>query len=642
MALARSARASRRASSPRPSRCPLAAQPTSVAANLADLSLEQLGNIVVTSVSRREEPLAEAPASIYVITAEDIRRSGATSLPEALRLAPNLQVARADANQYAISARGFNNVLANKLLVLIDGRTVYTPLFSGVFWEAQDVMLEDIERIEVISGPGGDAVGRERGQRRHQHHHAAARARRRARSSPAAPATARRAAPRATAATLPSGGHYRVYAQVLSTATNSRARERRARSRDASQRGQAGFRADWAGAGRQRSRCRATPTAATIDQAPSSARSPARTCSAAGRASSTTARASRVQAYYDRTDRDHPQLVRGAARHVRPRGAARLHALGRARAPVGRRLSPRARPRRELAPRRRSCPPDSDARAGPTSSCRTRSRCATTVDLTLGAKVEHNAYTGAECLPSVRLAWQPTPTQHAVGGAVARGARAVAHRPRVLRPRRAAVRARRHRHFESEVANVLELGYRAQPTPALSYSVTRLPPRLRAAAQRRHRRPAAPMFANDDRGHARRGVEAWGTLARAADAGGCPAGVVALHERLAGRARRRRPRRLGRARQRSRRAVAAALDARPRAANQELDVVGAPRRRAAEPDGAGLHRGRRAARLARDAAARAVARRPEPARPAPRRMGQPAPREFERSVFAASVSTGRP
>src|SRR5258708_534011 len=109
------------------------------ASDLADLTLEQLTRITVTSASRREEKLIEAPASIFVITAEDIRRSGATTIPEVLRLAPNLHVARADNNQYAISARGFNNVLANKMLVLIDGRTVYTPLFSGVFWEAQDV-----------------------------------------------------------------------------------------------------------------------------------------------------------------------------------------------------------------------------------------------------------------------------------------------------------------------------------------------------------------------------------------------------------------------------------------------------------------------------------------------------------------------
>src|SRR6187397_2684613 len=130
-----------------------------IAANLADMSLEQLANVVVTSVSRRGERLSDAAASIYVISSEDIRRSGAVTLPEVLRLAPNLQVARADANQWAITARGFNSVLANKMLVLVDGRTVYSPLFSGTFWEVQDILLDDIERIEVVSGPGGASWG---------------------------------------------------------------------------------------------------------------------------------------------------------------------------------------------------------------------------------------------------------------------------------------------------------------------------------------------------------------------------------------------------------------------------------------------------------------------------------------------------
>src|SRR5688572_24667532 len=126
---------------------------------LAELSLEELANLEVTSVSRLPESLADAPAAIYVITRDDIRRSGAVWLPEALRLAPNLQVARIDSSQYAISARGFNNAIANKLLVLVDGRTIYTPLFSGVFWDQQDLLLEDIERIEVISGPGATLWG---------------------------------------------------------------------------------------------------------------------------------------------------------------------------------------------------------------------------------------------------------------------------------------------------------------------------------------------------------------------------------------------------------------------------------------------------------------------------------------------------
>ncbi len=128
-------------------------------ASLTQLSIEDLANIEITSVSKRPQTLRSAAASVYVITGEDIRRSGANSIPEMLRLAPNLQVARVDASQYAISARGFNSTTANKLLVLIDGRSVYTPLFSGVFWDVQDLPPEDIDRIEVISGPGGTLWG---------------------------------------------------------------------------------------------------------------------------------------------------------------------------------------------------------------------------------------------------------------------------------------------------------------------------------------------------------------------------------------------------------------------------------------------------------------------------------------------------
>ncbi len=126
---------------------------------LKQLSIEELMSIEVTSVSRRPEPLSTTASAIQIITADDIRRSGATSLPEALRLATNLQVAQVNASQWAVSARGFNNVLANKLLVLIDGRTVYTPLYAGVFWDVQNVPLETVDRIEVVSGPGGTLWG---------------------------------------------------------------------------------------------------------------------------------------------------------------------------------------------------------------------------------------------------------------------------------------------------------------------------------------------------------------------------------------------------------------------------------------------------------------------------------------------------
>src|SRR5216117_2418361 len=126
---------------------------------LKKLSIEQLMNLQVTSVSKRPERLSQTASAIQVITQEDIRRSGAASLAEALRLAANLQVAQIDSRQWAISARGFNGTTANKLLVLIDGRTVYTPLFSGVFWDVQEVPLQDIDRIEVISGPGATLWG---------------------------------------------------------------------------------------------------------------------------------------------------------------------------------------------------------------------------------------------------------------------------------------------------------------------------------------------------------------------------------------------------------------------------------------------------------------------------------------------------
>lgn len=138
---------------------PALAQNRSTASSLADLSLEQLMDLEITSVSKKEERFFDAPAAVYVLTNEDIRRSGATSIPEALRMVPGLEVAQIDANKWAISARGFNDQFANKLLVLIDGRSVYTPFFAGVYWDVQDVMLEDIDRIEVIRGPGATLWG---------------------------------------------------------------------------------------------------------------------------------------------------------------------------------------------------------------------------------------------------------------------------------------------------------------------------------------------------------------------------------------------------------------------------------------------------------------------------------------------------
>src|SRR5581483_11461618 len=127
--------------------------------NLKQLTLEQLMDVEITSVAKKEQRVGDTAAAIFVITQEDIRRSGATSIPEALRLAPGVTVSRINSNQWAIGVRGFGTELSRSVLVLIDGRSVYTPLFAGVYWDVQDTMLEDIDRIEVIRGPGGTIWG---------------------------------------------------------------------------------------------------------------------------------------------------------------------------------------------------------------------------------------------------------------------------------------------------------------------------------------------------------------------------------------------------------------------------------------------------------------------------------------------------
>lgn len=138
---------------------PVVAFGDDVRRDLTELSIEELMNVEVTLAARKPRKLSQTAAAIFVITREDIRRSGATSLPEILRMTPGMNVARIDSSKWAVSTRGFNGRYADKLLVLIDGRSVYTPIFSGVFWESQDVFLEDVDRIEIIRGPGASLWG---------------------------------------------------------------------------------------------------------------------------------------------------------------------------------------------------------------------------------------------------------------------------------------------------------------------------------------------------------------------------------------------------------------------------------------------------------------------------------------------------
>src|SRR5580765_6056093 len=134
----------------------LAQKPTH---ELSQMSIEDLMNIEITSASRKEQRAADAAAAVFVITHDDIRRSGMTTIPDLLRLAPGVQVAQINSNKWAVSVRRFNALYANKLLVLVDGRSIYNRIFSGVLWNTEDLMLDDIDRIEVIRGPGAAMWG---------------------------------------------------------------------------------------------------------------------------------------------------------------------------------------------------------------------------------------------------------------------------------------------------------------------------------------------------------------------------------------------------------------------------------------------------------------------------------------------------
>jgi iron complex outermembrane receptor protein len=477
-----------------------------VAANLADLSLEQLGNIEVTSVSRRSERLADAASSIFVISADDIRRSGATTLPEALRLAPNLQVARADANQYAISARGYNSVLTNKMLVLIDGRTVYSPLFSGVFWEVQDVMLEDVERIEVISGPGGTLWG---SNAVNGVINITTRSARDTQGSLLAAGIGNQQTGAALrhGGTLGAEGHYRIYGKFGDQDATQRANG--VPIGDSSDRSQLGFRADWGG-GAQTLTLQGDAYRANIDQLPTVRKLTGYNLLGRWNRRYSEDSELRVQAYYDRVERDQPGSIRETLdtydvelQHGFKLGAAHKLLWG-----GGYRYAP---DRTQAVSAALAFVPASQAQRRANVFVQDEITVHPRLSLTLGLKLERNEYTGVEALPSARLAWK-VKEGHLLWGALSRSVRAPSRIDRELvapaNPPYTALAG--GPNFISEVANVAEIGYRAQISPLFSFSASlyhREFDRLRSTDPS----PAGPVFVNKIAGRTD-GLEMWGTL----------------------------------------------------------------------------------------------------------------------------------
>ncbi len=437
--------------------------------DLKKLSLDELQAIEVTSVSRRPEKLSETASAIQVITSEDIRRAGATSLPEALRLASNLQVAQVDSRQWAISARGFNSSSGNKLLVLIDRRVVYSPLHSGVFWDAQDTLLEDIDRIEVISGPGATLWGSNavngvinittKG----------------AKDTQGVLVTAGGGSELHGVTGMRYGGtvgdavRFRAYGKYFDRGTSALPNGYQAT--DAWHTGQGGIRVDWDASPDNRFTLQSDLYDGRIAQ-PSSSDVGIGGGNVLGRWSRTLSSASdlSLQLYYDRTHRNIPGSFLEDVNTYDADFQHRVRVAGRHDIVWGlgyRVISDNVGNSAVLA-----FLPAQVSRQWfsgfvqdevPLASDRLR--------LTLGTKVEHNDYTGAEYQPSGRLAWILS-QRHMLWGAVSRAVRTPSRIDRELfAPPNPPFLITGGPNFVSEDVVAYELGYRTQPNDRLSMTV---------------------------------------------------------------------------------------------------------------------------------------------------------------------------
>ncbi len=490
-------------------------------ADLANLSFEELANIRITSVSKKDERLGDAAASVFVITQDDIRRSGAINLPDALRLAPNLQVAQVSANSYAISARGFNNSAGNKLLVLIDGRSVYSPLFSGVFWDVQNVMLEDVERIEVISGPGGTLWGT---NAVNGVINVITRSTKDTQGTLAVVGAGRRGSDTALryGGTVGDDGNYRVYGKYADrthTATASGAAVD-----DPSFMTQTGFRIDWGHAGEQLTVQGNAYEGSEGQPAPGAIVTNAKftlgVIPLSGinlltrweRAFDTGGSVS-VQAYYD-----------GTKRTVNPTFGESLDVFD---VQVQHALSPmgihapvwgfgyRYGMDRVDNSRYISFLPAKVDQTWANLFAQDEMTLRDDLRLTIGARIERNDYTGHEFLPSARLAWKMAP-DHLLWGAASRTVRAPSRLDRdvfiPIAPGSTTWLLVGGPDVRSEIANVVEFGYRGQPSPLLTYSATIF------HAEYDHLRtqqvvlsPLSVYFSNQMEGSTN-GIEMWGSF----------------------------------------------------------------------------------------------------------------------------------
>ena len=446
---------------------PVVAEPMRVAdvSDLADLSLEELSNLRVTTATLRPERYSDAPASLYVITGDDIRRSGATSLPEALRLAPNLEVARVSGTTWAITARGFLNVITNKLLVLVDGRTLYTTVLSGVLWDAQDVMLEDIDRIEVISGPGGALFGANAFAGVVNIITKDARAATGEVAVAGGGRLSRDVAARAGMA-LGDSGALRVYAMHND---RDNLRPEASHVADAMSKTTLGFRADFAHASDHvQLQGDAYDATVTGNGAPDLRLKGGNVLAAWSRDLGGDSRLG-LRTYYDYADRRDPVVFIDRVGTFDIEGQYDLRPWNGHRASLGvgyRHASDRTEPTANV-----SFIPADRSLIWRSAFVQDEIQLPRNVSLTLGARAQWGVYGVSEFLPDLRLAWAPSPTQLAWIGASK-----VARTPgRVDRdfffPGKPPFLITGGPDFQPERGQVYEAGYRASPNPRITFSL---------------------------------------------------------------------------------------------------------------------------------------------------------------------------